>query len=375
LNLTVQDKLSYRDPDRGTVSYLFNARVSEFRKYLEKNDAGRLVARNIRFEVPKGRRVRGAIQHTYEKKPKDFWYLHNGLTILCEDFIEKNQTATLVSPSVVNGAQTLYAIEKSAIKDSPALVVVKAIRRAGETNEHVDDDQWVQKVIRGVNTQNKVDPSDFRSNDPEQAELQKKFNEQQVFYERKKGEWKEVRTDPKFKGHSRIALLKLAQILTAVFFDEQDYGVLLIKRGSGPIFEDKIYRKLFPSRKKVAHRFKRTYFAYRLCRLLTKSRLGCPTRREYRKRLHSFWHVLWIIHRLLLPALEKLKFSVVQIKASFDAFEGSSFRAIRARKVVCRKRFCRLQPRECSEPFPPPTEPRPGWPRQRLRFTVSALGA
>ena len=92
LELIVQDKLSYRDFERGTTSYLFNARVSDFRKYLEKNDVARLVARNIRYNLAK--KVGRGIRHTYETKPKDFWYLHNGLTILCEDYIEKNQTGT-----------------------------------------------------------------------------------------------------------------------------------------------------------------------------------------------------------------------------------------------------------------------------------------
>jgi hypothetical protein len=336
LSLSIQDKLTYRDSDRGMVSYLFNAHVSDFRKYLEQTDVARLVARNIRFEVPtsQGKKVRGAIQRTYEDKPKDFWYFHNGVTILCEDFVEKNQTATLYRPSVVNGAQTLFAIQRSAVKQSPALVAVRAIVRSGDSDENLDDDQWVQKLIRAVNTQNKVEPYDFRSNDPEQVELQRRFNGQRVFYERKRGEWKQVRTDPKFKGHARISLPKLAQILTAAWLDEQGQGVLLIKRGTGPIFEDKVYKKLFPSRKKVASRFKRIYFAYRLYRLLSKSRLGSTTRKEFRKRKHSSWHVLWIMHRLLFPTLLKSKFSLEQVRDHFDEFEGQSFRGIRARKVV-----------------------------------------
>lgn len=332
LALTVEGKLPYSDPERGTVSYLFNARVSDFRKYLEKNDVARLVARNIRFEVPKGKKVARAIRQTYEKTPKDFWYFHNGLTILCDDFIEKNQTATLISPSVVNGAQTLYAIAGSPLKEAPALVIVRAIVR-GDADEHFDDDEWVQAVIRGVNTQNKVEPYDFRSNDPEQVELQRLFKGQQVFYERKRGEWREVRTDPRFKGHSRLSLRDLAQILTVVSNDEGN-GVLLVKRGTGLMFEDKIYKKLFPTRKKVAYRFKRIYFAYRLYRLLYDSNLGCTTHREYRKRLNSFWNVLWMLHLLLSPTFVKLKPTVEQLRNAFDEFEGRSMRGIRARKAV-----------------------------------------
>jgi hypothetical protein len=307
LELTVQDKLAYRDSDRGTTSYLFNARVSDFRRYLEKNDVARLVARNIRYNL--GGRVGRGIRETYEKKPKDFWYLHNGLTIVCDEYLEKNQIATLKGPSVVNGAQTLYSIASSPLKESPAFVTVRVIVRGDDNDQHLDDDQWVQRVIRGVNTQNRVKNYDFRSNDPEQVELQRKFKEQRVFYERKRGEWKEVRTDPRYKGHSRIPMHILGQALTAVK-DDDGQGVLLVKRGTEAIFEDRIYKQLFPSRSKVAFRFKRIYFAYRLFRLLNKSNLGSTTKREYRKRQHSFWNVLWVIHRVLFPAFAKSNLSV-----------------------------------------------------------------
>ena len=54
-----------------------------------------------------------SIRRTYQKYPKDFWYYHNGLTIICDKFAEENSVATLTNPSVINGAQTLYAISSS----------------------------------------------------------------------------------------------------------------------------------------------------------------------------------------------------------------------------------------------------------------------
>jgi len=329
LELHVQDKLAYIDTDRKTTSYLFNARVSDFRRYLEKNDVSRLVARNIRYNL--GGRIGRGIRETYEKRPKDFWYLHNGFTIVCDQFVENNQIAVLHGASVVNGAQSLYAISSSPNKDSPALVTVRVIVR-GEVATHLDDDLWIQRVIRGVNTQNRVKNADFRSNDPEQAELQKKFKEQRVFYERKRGEWREVRTDPKFKGHAKITMQTLGQVLTSVM-DDDGQGVLVVKRGTEAIFEDKLYKKLFPSRASVAFRFKRIYFAYRIFRLLDACNLGCRTQKEYRKRQHSFWNVLWLLHTLLAPAARS-KLSVDQIRSVFDSFEGSGVKARRARSAA-----------------------------------------
>src|SRR6185437_3282980 len=228
-------------------------------------------------------------------------------------------------------AQSLYAISSSSLKESSALITVRVIVRGD--SRHIDDDQWMQSVIRGVNTQNRVKNYDFRANDPEQAELQRQFKEQFVFYERKRGEWKEHRTDPKYKGFVRIPMSVLGQILTAIK-DDDGQGVLLVKRGTELIFEDRIYSHLFPSRSKVASRFKRMYFAYRLFRLLKQCNLGCKDRKEFRKRRHAFWNVLWLTHLILKPTFAKCQLSTDEIRTLFDEFEGRSLRGRCARKAI-----------------------------------------
>ena len=106
-------------------------------------------------------------------------------------------------------------------------------------------------MIRGVNTQNRVRQFDFSSNEPEQVVLQHLFQQYKVFYERKRGEWREFRNDPRFRGFARLSLRDLGVILTATLEKNGD-GVLVVKRGLERVFEEKHYRKLFPSRSKVA---------------------------------------------------------------------------------------------------------------------------
>lgn len=331
LGLFVQDKLCYTDPVRRVTSYLFNARVSDFRKYLERNDVSRLVARNIRFNL--AGKVGQGIRATYEKKPHDFWYLHNGLTIVCDEYTEANQTATLMNPSVINGAQSLYAIAASASTSSPAMVTVRVIVRKTAEGGYSEDDEWLQQVIRGVNTQNRVRPADFRSNEPEQIELQKRFREQKVFYERKRGEWREMRNDPRFRNFERLPLQQLGQIVTAVH-DPDGHGVLLVKRGMNAIFEGEKYHKLFPSRATVARRFKMIYLAYRLFRLLRW--VGYSNAKEFKTQRHGFWNTLWIMHRGIC-SIDRLQgqISLRGVKVVFDDFEqGKTMRARRGCKVV-----------------------------------------
>jgi len=292
LTLTIQDKLSYSDPKRGVTSYLFNAKVSDFQKYLEHNDVGRLVARNIRYHLPGP--VGAGIRRTYEGTPHDFWYLHNGITIVCDDFTERDRRATLTNPSVINGAQTLYAIDRSRVENSPALVGARVIVRGVDADQPSEDDEWLQRIIRGVNTQNRVHNYDFRSNEPEQVLLQTKFRDLKVFYERKRGEWREYRTDPKYKGFKRLSLPFLGQILMVVSEDHGD-GVITAKRGVDAIFNDRHYGEIFPPRPKIAYRFGKMYIAYRLFELL--SDLGYAKTKDYRRQRHAFWNSVWVLHR------------------------------------------------------------------------------
>lgn len=315
LVLTIHDKLSYSDPKRGVTSYLFNARVSDFKKYLDRNDVGRLVARNIRYHLPGS--IGSGIRRTYENAPHDFWYRHNGITIICDDFAERNRKATLTSPSVINGAQTLYAIDRSRIDNSPSLVGTRVIVRGIHADRPAEDDQWLQTIIRGVNTQNRVHDYDFRSNEPEQVLLQTKLREMRVFYERKRGEWKEYRTESKFKGFKRLSLRLLGQILMAVS-QEDGEGVIKAKRGVDAIFRD-CYSEIFPQRAKVGYRFGKMYFAYRLFDLL--SNLGYEDTKDFRRRRHAFWNTLWILHRGMMNIDASLTFESSKLKRPIDKIE------------------------------------------------------
>jgi hypothetical protein len=314
LTLSAERLIPYNDGHRGVKSFLFNTKVSDFRKYLQENDVARAVARNIRFELPG--RIGRSIRNTYEKAPQDFWYLHNGLTIVCDELSISKKKATLRHPSIINGAQTLYAISHCDGARNSAEVCVRAIVRGKSAQVAPEDDEWLQRIIRGVNTQNRVRSFDFRSNEPEQITLQRKFREVKVFYERKRGEWRENRYDTRFKSFARTSLPGLGKLLTAVR-EKNGSGPLLVKRGVDELFEDRNYGKLFPSKSKMNSRFPKIYFSHRLYELLYS--LGYDSTRQQRRQRHAFWHSFWLLHWLSGANDGLLKgLSVDQIKKAFD---------------------------------------------------------
>jgi hypothetical protein len=330
LDLKLDGKLQYKDARRQVTSYLFNARLTDFKEYLEHNDVARLVARNIRYKVVG--KVGPAIRASYDEVPHDFWYFHNGITIICDEMGENNGVATLVNPSVVNGAQTLYAISESNKRHPSAVVATRVIVRGPDGDQPAEDDDWLQDVIRGVNTQNKVKASDFWSNEPEQFELQHRFREMNVFYERKRGEWKEYRNEPRFRNFDRISLPELGQILT-VTSDETGEGVLLVKQGEDEVFAETHYHRLFPSRSKIGRRFEKIYLAYRISTFLYDNGYKSPEIRNTQG--HAYWNCLWLLHRgiLALPHFYS-KATTESIRAAFDRLSSNGRDGQRAKKIV-----------------------------------------
>jgi hypothetical protein len=199
-----------------------------------------------------------------------------------------------------------------------------------------EDDQWVQKVIRGVNTQNRVRSQDFRSNEPEQLELQHLFREQKVFYERKRGEWREYRNEPRFHNFDKTSLRSVGMVLTAVSA-ENGTGVVLVKRGVDVIFELKNYQKLFPARSKIGRRFERIYLAYRVAAFIRRHAYRNAS--EFRKQRHGFWTTVWLFHRGLTGDAKFFsKSTVSSIREGFDRLEGSTLAGMQTRAAAKRLR-------------------------------------
>ncbi len=333
LALKVSEKLSYRDPQRRVESYVFNSRVSDFRKYFERNDVARLVARNIRYNL--GGKVGKEIRKTYEAQPHDFWYVHNGITVVCDACVHRAGIVVLKNPSVINGAQTLYAIASSHRKSSPAFVTTRVVVRAAKRGVAHEDDAWVQGVIRGVNTQNRVKSQDFRSNEPEQIELQNLFRDRKVFYERKRGEWREVRNDPRYRGFSRTSLRSIGIALRA-FSEKDGSGVVGIKRSVDDVFDMPAYGRLFPARSKIGRKFEHIYLSYRIMRFVRECGY---TGVHGRKQRHAFWTTAWLFHRGVTN-LQRFhsRASVDSIARAFDAFEGPGKAGASARALLKRLR-------------------------------------
>lgn len=140
-----------------------------FEKY-----GGQLFSANVRGYLGSRRsdkNINNKIKFTAEEEPSNFWAFNNGLTILVRDFRitdEKKKKLIIDGLAIVNGAQTTGALG-SLPKEQ--LNNVKILARFVKCSSK----DTITKVILYNNTQNKIEVSDFRSNDPIQDRLRKEF--------------------------------------------------------------------------------------------------------------------------------------------------------------------------------------------------------
>ncbi|MFA4878102.1 MAG: AIPR family protein [Methanoregula sp.] len=112
------------------------------------------------------------IKKSASTDPENFWAFNIGITALVNNYrvIEKENRCILEIEglSIVNGAQTTGAIGGlPKIPDNKALIPARFIK--------CSDRKIIQDIVRFNNSQNRILPADFRSNDNIQKKLRREF--------------------------------------------------------------------------------------------------------------------------------------------------------------------------------------------------------
>lgn len=116
---------------------------------------------------------------------REFIYLNNGITLLCDNFEIKpgNEVVSIYSPAIINGCQTASTIAQVSLEGkifpNTAFVLMRVIKSK--------NDEVKRRIIISSNTQTVVKNRDLISEDPIQKELESQFQMIGYYYERKRG--------------------------------------------------------------------------------------------------------------------------------------------------------------------------------------------
>lgn len=190
LTVSLSDWGSIEGPPKAVYGHVQGSDVAD---WLNTNGL-QLLAQNVRVFLGDSE-VNKSIKETAITTPEQFWYLNNGITVLCKSFDKtiaggtdrRNGTYTIRGASVVNGAQTVGSLASlSGAAHREALERLRVTVRFIALDEA--DEDFGNRVTRATNTQNRIGGRDFVGLDPEQTRLRDEFAVDGLIYAVRNGE-------------------------------------------------------------------------------------------------------------------------------------------------------------------------------------------
>jgi hypothetical protein len=216
-----------------------------------------------------------------------FWYLNNGITILCDECIYAPNTRTplvqLKNLQIVNGGQTTHALFEAYLEDSTKLKNVLVLVRICETKK---DYHIGERISETTNSQTPIRTRDLHANDRIQQKLQEQFKSLGFYYERKKNQFQDK---PKNK---RLDNELLGQIYLAYYLDMASEA----KNKKVIVFGDK-YDDIFDENTVTASKMLKPYKVFLPLEKRKKEIQRKKRKKEYFNKNEAF--VSWGIFHLL----------------------------------------------------------------------------
>ena len=178
---------------------------------------------NVRDSYKSSSSINKDIIETLEKKItiNDFWWLNNGITIICKSMKKGMGNLRISEPQIVNGLQSVVAIYDTFKEGNKLNANKKIMVRILVENENSN----IDTIIKTTNTQNPVDDYLLSSTKPIHREIEKAFLAfgNGYYYDRRKNYYKNLKKDKNkifdikytFKTYSSIFLGIPSQVRTA----------------------------------------------------------------------------------------------------------------------------------------------------------------
>ena len=201
--------------DRPFEAYIFLIRPKTIFELFEKYGFA-LFFENIRNPLIQSN-FNEDIEQTAKENPAFFWYYNNGITAITSilpDIRNQAKTIEVTGFQIINGAQTVYSLYKVYKEASPSkreqmdnqgLVTLRLMQSGGR--------DFDLNVTRFTNSQNPVKDRDFYANDLIQERLQQESYQTNVWYERRRGEFRKVPEGVSSVSNEHFANLYLAYFL------------------------------------------------------------------------------------------------------------------------------------------------------------------
>ena len=172
------NKMSY-----GEDSIVVNISALSLKELWKKEGDRGLLAMNLRYYI-KNQNIDSKITNSILDDYDKFWYLNNGIIIVCDSFELAGKDLRMKNFSIVNGGQTTRMIGTIPF-DNDFYILAKVIKAPAEM---AAKNLFVSQVAEASNTQKPIKAKDIIANRVEQRNLKTLLSENGIFLEIKRGE-------------------------------------------------------------------------------------------------------------------------------------------------------------------------------------------
>lgn len=175
------------------------------------------------------------IQNSLEnEKNINFWVLNNGVTIIADRGSAVAKDLTLENVQIVNGLQSSTSIynyfKKFGLENENRSILAKIVIK--------DEQEVIDKVIKASNFQTPIAISSLKATDLFQREIEDYFKKNDLFYDRRKGFYKNTGKAP----DKIVSIPFLAQAIISIIHREPDFARA---RPSSLLKKEIDYKKVF----------------------------------------------------------------------------------------------------------------------------------
>lgn len=196
-NASYSKELAFEDAISTDHAYIITTTLDEYFKFItiepgpdSPNDertqiADHLFDDNVRHyqgEVTVNKEISATLR---DDNSGEFWWLNNGITIICTDARTKGKKIHLKDIQIVNGLQTSYCIFNTKIANptdtnySNRRILVRVIE--------TEDASVADRIIKATNSQNPMKRWSLHATDPIQRLIEEYFKTKGLYYDRRKG--------------------------------------------------------------------------------------------------------------------------------------------------------------------------------------------
>ena len=234
-------QLTYRENATSGTSHVALVSLRDYVAFLSDSDGNlnRHIfdwnVRDYQGNIEINKEIRSSLE---DEEAPDFWWLNNGVTIVCSRASIQGKTYTLDDVQIVNGLQTSYTTFhalSAAEKEHPVFERTLLVRIL-----QTEDPATRDRVIRATNRQTSVPEASLRATDDTQRTIESFFASNDLYYDRRKNYY---RNNGKPKDRI-ISIPLLAQTIMAVGLSRPDDSRA---RPSSLLKSDKTYQTIFSS--------------------------------------------------------------------------------------------------------------------------------